>query len=830
MRKWIGVLTVLAGVLQAAAFAPTEDQAAVNVRYASADRNVLIVEGKTYTLHLDLALAAITHFQSGGDELIGEYALVPILNTGAVKGPGRVNIYTFGTQMYEIHLRDLKWTDLDADIELVLYCYAKRVFANVNVTPRGTPPDLEVGWLGAAKYSIDIIKPMDNYAERLVWGGVRPSMVALAPRQRSADGQSIPTRAALEPPKRLLIGSKFASAVAGTRTASLILVAGESPEDLARLVYDEAHPEQMAFTVSGGTFDGYQPSKGFFQITIEYRGPREFETAWINPNQRYEVEVKVAREAIAGVNTHPSEIVCNVRNAYSVLEGAVLTDADGYPLPAQVQVSKNFPGEHEEGKGEADAPYSEAYFPVVVKPEAPFHGRLYHLFGNWGTHPLKQLSSIRFYHHYFHASLGPTETFCYVPFEFPRDDDRNYVWADVRGLTNTTWPGQPQHDHVSVIGALRYKSGGRWINNLLQDTRIYLTSPNLASFAMDYLSEDGKIKTTLEIFEAPQDDEARSFVKMKLDVLEPVDIEGGSAQNLRFINAGAYIVHTTWPKAAYTAADGTTAVVDVPNTGAWVLEGVTMGSPSSFAAAYPHKNGNIAFVVNRVSGRLGGQDVNAFGLSCFGDKDWTELFLTAPGNLTRLDKGDHLEAHFFVMPYGDANSDYVTAERQLQVYGPELAKVDMAHGKLYPGYPRRMKADSRGFAQFTLSGGENWTPLLVEGFESHRGLMLWEKLGDRWLLHDQQISGNDWYQSYRASDNSLGFVIVVKLRQGQTHQYLVTQAANARSIRQHNGFVRIEGGPMKFVSPVRFSGITNSPLEGTELFLCAGDAEQATSE
>ncbi|MCC6486258.1 MAG: hypothetical protein IT364_02050 [Candidatus Hydrogenedentes bacterium] len=821
---------VLLGAFPSLAFAPTEDQTAVNVRYSSPERNVLIVEGKTYTLHLDLALAAITHFQSGGEDLIGEYALLPILNTGAVKGPGRINIYTFGTQMHEIHLRGLKWTDLDADVELVLYCYAKRVFANVNVTPRGTPTDLEVGWLGSVKYSIDTIKPMDDYAERLVWGDVRPSMVALAPRQRDANGQSVPTRVALEPPKRLLIGSKFASTSPGTRTSSLILLAGESPEDLARLVYDEAHPEEMAFKVNGGVFDGYQPSKGFFQISTEFRGPRDFETAWVNPNQRYEVDVHIARQPAGAAKTHATEIVCNVRNTYMVLEGAVLTDADGYPLPVQVQVSKNFASEHEEGKAEADTPYSEAYFPVTLTPDAPFEGKLYHLFGNWGTHPLKQISSIRFYHHYFHASLGPTETFCYVPFEFPRDDDRNYLWADVRGLTNTTWPGQPQHDHVSVIGALRYKSGGRWINNLLQDTRIYLTSPNLASFALDYLSEDGKVKTTLEIFEAPQDDEARSFVKMTMDVLEPVEIEGGSAQNLRFINAGAYIVHTTWPKVAYTAADGSTARVDVPSTGAWVLEGVPMGSPTAFAAAYSHKNGNMAFVVNRVSGILGGQEVNAFGLSCFGARDWTELFLTAPGNLGRLEKGDHLEAHFFVMPYGDARSDFTPAERQLEVYGPGLAKVEMAHGELYPGYPRRMKADSRGFAQFTLSGGENWTPVLIEGFTSHRGLMLWEKVGDRWLFHDQQIYGNDWYQTYCASDGTVGFVIVVKVRHGQTHQYLVTQAPNAGSIRQYNGFVTIEGGPMKFLSPVRFTGVSNTPLGDTGLFTCTGDARQITSE
>lgn len=826
MRIGSGVCAWVIVAISASGFAPTHDQAAVTVRYESPERNVLVVEGQTYSLHLELELAAITQFQAGDETLIGEYPLLPTLNTGAVKGPGRINIYSFGTQMYEIHLRDLTWTDLDADIEVVLYCYAKRVFANANVIPRGESRDLEIGWLGSVKHSVDILSNEEDYAAKLAPGGQQPRIAALVPRHQTPDGRSVPTRIALNPPNRLMTGSRYSAGYEGVRTACVILAAGEMHDDLVNLATVEATAAVYDFEISGGRFEGYRAFKGFYEISTDYRGPRSFETAWVNPNQRYEVELSVS----APEGLPPAELICNVRNDYGVLEAAVLTDSDGYPFPVQVQVCKNFAGENEEGEAEGDVPYGESYVPIPVSPSEPFKGRVYHLFGNWGTHPLKQLSSIRFFHHYFHASLGPTETFCYVPFEYPRDDGRDYFMADVRGLTNDTWPGQPQHDHVSVVGALRYKSAGKWINNLLQDTRIYLTSPNLASFALDYLSEDGKIKTTLEIFEAPQDDEARSFVKMMLDVLEPVEIEGGSAQNLRFLNAGAYIVHTIWPRMAYTTTDGTTAVVDVPADGTWVLEGVTMGEGPAFAAAYAHKHGNMAFVINRMSGTLGGQPVSSFGLSCYGGNEWTELFLTAPANLSRLEAGDHIEAHFFVMPYGDENSDYKPVERQTELYGAGLAKVDVTHGTAAPGFPPKVQADSRGFAEFTLTGGANWTPILIEGFGSHRGLMLWEKDGQQWLFHDQQVHGNDWYQTYRAEDGSVGFVVVVNIRPGQTHRYLVTQAPHASAITQRNGFVTIQGGPMDFLSPVRFSGLINARLEGTELFRCSGLVKQATQD
>ncbi|GMV90523.1 MAG: hypothetical protein AMXMBFR82_03010 [Candidatus Hydrogenedentota bacterium] len=807
-------------------FAPTTDQADVSVRYATPERNVLIVEGQTYTLHLDLAIAAITQFQAGDETLIGEYAMLPTLNTGAVKGPGRINIYSFGTQMYEIHLRDLKWTDLDADIEIVLYCYAKRVFANVNVIPQGESRDLEVGWLGSVKHSADILSYEDDYAVKLASGEQRPRIAALVPRHQTPDGRGVPTRIALNPPERLMIGSRYSAGFEGVRTAGLILVAGETHENLVNIATVEASAARYEFTVAGGRYDGYRALKGFYEVTTEYRGPRSFETAWVNPNQRYEVELSVS----APEGLPSAELICNVRNEYGVLEAAVLTDEDGFPLPVQVQVSKNFGGEKEEGEAEGDAPYGESYVPISVAPSAPFSGKVYHLFGNWGTHPLKQISSIRFYHHYFHASLGPTETFCYVPFEYPRDDDRDYVMADVRGLSNDTWPGQPQHDHVSVIGALRYKSGGKWVNNVLQDTRIYLTAPNLASFALDYLSEDGKVKTTLEIFEAPQNDEARSFVKMTMDVLEPVEIDGGSAQHLRFLNAGAYIVNTVWPKVAYTAADGATQIVDVTADDSWTLEAVPMGDGAVFAAAYPHEHGNMAFVVNRVEGMLGGKPISAFGLSCFGGEHWTELFLTAPENLERLEAGDHLESHLFVMPYGNEDSDFLVAERQTELYGEGLAKVEAIHGATLPGYPPRVQADPRGFAEFTLSGGSNWVPILVEGFDSHRGFMLWEQTGNEWLFHDQQIYGNDWYQTYAAEDGSVGVVIVLNVRPGQSHHYVITQCAEAKSITQRNGFVTIEGGPMDFISPVAFTGLIGAPLEGTSLIRCSGLVSQATQE
>ncbi len=795
------MLLISTGLLllaQSPDFAPCPDQCKVNVRWLTAERDVLIVEGETYVLHLGVTRPGLDRFTVGETEVIST-RMTPIIDATPVEGPGRINIYNFGTQMYEIHLRELKHPRFpDCDIELAVFAYAKRVFVNINVV---SAPwiDATVGWQGDVTHSKTLFTPQ--------WPGAH-----------AVDGYRVAYRLTKDSP----VGIK------GERTAPILLLAGHDADETIHLQQQELHHESIQITADGGRVGGYVPHKGFYEITTIYDGPRSFETAWINPNQRYQVDLTVSRGAELRAQQRPTEIMLNVRNSYGVLEASVLTDEHGFPLPVQVMTCKNFGGEKEEGRREGDHSYGESYVPITLADDAPFRGKVYHLFGNWGTHPLKQISSIRFFHHYFHASLGPTETICYVPFEFPRDDDKNYILADVRGLSNFLWPDQPQHDHVSIVGFLRYRSNGKWVNNLLQDTRIYLTAPNIACFALDYLSEDGAVKTTLEFVETPEDDETRCYVHMRHQVLRDISIEGGSAHDLRFLNAGAYIVHTQWPHVSYTSSTGETARVEVPANDSWTLEAAPLGTEIPMIAAYSHKNGNMAFVVQNFAGRLGGQDVPMFGASVFGGTQWTDVFLTAPTPLTQLKAGDYVDATLFVMPYGHADVDDAPVQRQRTLYGAKRARLSVAGGSKLGDFPMRLSADERGFADFTVQDGNNWNVVLIDGFKSHKAPMLWEQVGSSWLFHDQQVTGNDWYQSYQASDGTTGFALAVKLRPDMKHRYVVTVAPSATAITQRNGFVTVQGGPLDFIAPRPFQDLDCKPIEGTDLFRCTGTAESAT--
>lgn len=794
-------------------FTPAVDHSDVSVRFESPEQKLLVVEGRTYLLRFDLTIAAITQFQSGDETLIGKYALLPIMNTGAVKGPGRARIERLGPYLCEVHVQDLTWTDYDADIEIILYCYAKRVFAVVEVVPRSEGPAIELGWLGSVAHSVDILSYEDDYASKLVQGGVRPRVSALVPRQLTAEGRGVPTRIALNPPERLMTGSRYPSEFEGVRRAVVILVAGETHEDLVDLATVEASAARYQFEVSGGRFNGYRQMQGYFEIAAELTASGGTDGEQVTRTSDYTLDFLIT----APKKLPPADLICKINTTTELPGAAILVDHVGYPLPVPMQVSRNGNTASTDGKQS-----SEVYAPVFVAPGKSFSGGM-RFVDRWGRLPLKQLTSEYYPQPVLQTSQGQSVAFSYMPFGSPYKDRGNYVILPSGSMHGFDTP-------LCGIELLRYKSGGRWVENRLLDTRFYLTSPIAANVGFDYVSDDGKVKTTIDVFEGPPDDEARSFITLVIDVLEPVVIDGGSARNLRILGAGAYDGRPFGPDLAYTSPDGVTVVTAVGAEISWPLEAVPMAEGSAFVSAYARPEGNLAYVINRVSGVFGGNPITAFGLSSSGGDHGMEFFLTAPDDIERLEAGDHLEAHLFVMPFGDADSDYHPAAEQAEWYGEGLATLNVVHGVGTSGYPLAMRADPRDFAEFVIEGGAGQIPVFIDGFRSHRGFMLWEKVGSDWVFRDQQVHGNDWYQTFRAKDGSVGVVIVVESGAGESHHYAIGQASSANTIILRNEFVTIQGGPLDFVSPVRFGGLINAPLDGTDLIRCSGLVNEATQE
>jgi hypothetical protein len=171
-------------------------------------------------------------------------------------------------------------------------------------------------------------------------------------------------------------------------------------------------------------------------------------------------------------------------------------------LPIPTEVAKNFGGEKEEPIFYAgDAVYSETIFPLSLGAEESLSFTVLNLYQNWGSFPLKQLSSIQYYRPYYHLSVGTTETSCIAPWFGVTD-----LWTlpDFRTQSMDYWfelsvkdgfSNQPQHTHAGYQYFLQYTDTDGIYNATENVSNVINSSgPVYADVDMTYISDDGNIK------------------------------------------------------------------------------------------------------------------------------------------------------------------------------------------------------------------------------------------------------------------------------------------------------------------------------------------------
>lgn len=752
----------------------------------------------SYGFVFDLEAPGIVRLSAGGGIVSEEPSAFELWIDGqrrVLGGRGRVNIYDFGPYLYEIHVRDLVLGGDDSeprDVDVSIYAHARRLF--LNVTVRAEKPCR----LGEARLLLPGSPCLVPGGVGLRCGeglfAVMPTHPEGAAARACADGVLV----SFPPVGPVGLG--------GTATFGVALAPASDAAEAQAWIRRESHPlPRAAFEVKGGVLEGYDATRGFYLVRTLVGRPIGFEAAHRVPSDRVEVRLKVRGDG-------RDALFC-VYNDYGTLEAAVL--ADGYlaPLPVPVQVGKNFGGEKEEGPEEGDQPFGRSYFPVSLPAGETKEFVLIHLFANWGQRPLKQVSSIRFFRHYLHISTGPTETLCHTLFPFVPRPDRSYSVCDFRAMSARMWPGQPQHDHVCLVGWLRYLGGdGVWHHLSHTNTTFYHLSPCLAAFRLDYESDDGKVAASVESFEAPTVEETRAFCRVRYEALDDVTLGGPVEDALRLVCAGSYILRHVFPKAAWLGADGTVHEADVPTDGSLAVAGEPLSEEAPFTCLYPHPSGNVAFIVRSFRASLGGETLRAPALSVRGFEDTTEMFLTLPPG-TRLAKGDWVEMDVVLLPFGTERHDWRVAADERERFCIDPPRVAAVHrGTKQADFPSWVRAQD-GVAEVTLAGGTDWLPLIVDGFPDATPPLVFE-YHHGWLLMDAQIRGLDYYQVYPSREGGCGFVIPVRTRKGQTHRVLVAQprlGAPLVALRSDNGYPEIE-----LASEAGFDVLLPHPVFGAE--------------
>jgi hypothetical protein len=550
-----------------------------------------------------------------------------------------------------------------------------------------------------------------------------------------------------------------------------------------------------AFTVRDGWWLGYDPVSGLYRMQTAANTPAfSFEAAYRVPSRRMVSGIGVSNDTL------PRRLVVQCASGVGNLPGAVLTDAAGFPLPVPIVVAKNFAGECEEPD---DRGYGDAYFPLTLAPGEQRDFQVMHLLQTWGNHMVKQVSSIRFFMIYWHLSVGLSESTC-----FSMDSlggDFCYRIPDFRPLSGEFWPGQPQHGVGQFPGFLQYQPGNR-TRLIYERTEFASTSPCLARFTMTYHTSDDAATARVSVLEAPHRDEMRTFLWLRYDWHKAVAIEGDARTHFRWLNLQDRFRSDLL---LWLGPDGKVRqrrlTGEAPEL---ALRGEVLAADSPFVATDADCKGEQTNCVTLVRGfraRLGGQERSQAAMSAdfAGPRGF---WLTVPEEKLTLQPGDFIEAEVMLMPHGEPTLPELKPVRERERFGAGRVKVEVTTGTKLADFPARVAAADE-VARFTLEGGFDLMPLVVEGFQHWGVPLLWQ--GTLW--QDQQQLGGDGYQVEPDEKGGYRFVFVTPIRTGQKLPFLVTRAECTTGISRlfdQNGDLVLEStaeGEFRLKAPVLFA-------------------------
>lgn len=624
-------------------------------------------------------------------------------------------------------------------------------------------------------------------------GAARPARALFTWPGLSGDARTAAGRPLLRWPGAALLGPAGGAAdlEAGLLSAPLegdppgavwvLRPVADGADAAAGFVDDLAPLPPGAVAVEEGHFGGHDARSGLYIIHASAnRAAFAFEPAYKNPSRRMVTGVRLVNDG------EPRSITVKCMTGVGNLEAAVLTDPAGFPLPLPAFVAKNFAGEREEPD---DSAFGDSYFPLSLQADEEREFKVMHLFQDWGNHPLKQVSSIRFFHIYWHLSTGASETTCFTH-NWMQHGSGIFQIPDFRPMSGEMWPAQPQRHVWQWPGFLQYNDGR--VKLMYERTTFHSVSPCLARFTLHYHSSDGAATGRVEVIEVPQRDETRTFLRLRYDWHEEAQVEGDARLGFRWLNMnerqGAELL-------LWSDAEGVTQMAPVPEEGAPVLLAEALATDSPFVAAYARGRGedhHSLALIRAFRARLGGRDYDrAFASAVMGSRRG-DYWLTVPEETLTLRPGDFVEADVMLMPHGEPVPPEVKPERERERFGADGPGVDVSIGEKIADFPATVRA-AGDVARLTLRGGFDYMPVIAEGFHGHGVPLLWRE----GVWQDQQVHGGDGYQVEPDGAGGYRFIFVYPTRTGQTHDLMITRADCTSGIsRVHdlNGSVVLESG------------------------------------
>ena len=543
----------------------------------------------------------------------------------------------------------------------------------------------------------------------------------------------------------------------------------------------------------------YQADKGWHQVRLrndetevkdtageQPEGNVELDSRELNNRMervRFTVDNPSARERVLRLNFAKGRLVPGGSDVFAIFGlSAILRDLDGNPVGIPVQISKNWHGGGRTNRTEYfRGPWYHGISVLTIPAGSSISLEYTSVNALWGALPAASHGQLclvgwGYNQQWDEAAIGAWgESVTYEP-------DLHQAHApvlDFRPLLTHNKSGKMWGWTGNIGGAdfFNYtkKDGKRsWHSRIRTQYKRYCPNLTEVTYAgiMDDESMDFEYTATVE----RSDDICRGIYKIKLKVLKDTDFKDFVIFQAAAASYHQVKSHTlAWGDEEGLKSEWKSTIGENPGyvTERTRIEGkLPWFSFTDSENAYKPQgdkflSANRGFVIRSWKARINGRD-NVL--------PWFAEYTTAGGNYgdpsgiisilppegcSSFNEGDYIEAEIdlFLLPR-DAG-EYYGPNRNLAAALSEKANtwkmvyreavgnnlvVDVSRGTLLDDRPVKIKAEGDK-ALFSIAGGLGYVPLTISNVKSYRNPELFRKVKGRWHKVDQQVHGNDFWQT-----------------------------------------------------------------------------------